>query len=101
MARARRALPRPGEGLPQGGQGAGARARAEAPPRPQATAARDREADRKARAASQIAGMSNGQRIRWPFALRVRRAYLPPKRTPAVKGMNEVFAAPNDFETST
>src|SRR6266480_6041086 len=54
MACARRALPRPGERLPEGGQGAGARARAEAAPGAETLQAGDRKTHREARAAGEI-----------------------------------------------
>src|SRR6267142_10392 len=93
---------RPDEGFPQGRQRARARARAEAPPRSETTAARDREAHRQARAAGEIASTCRTASLR---AGRPRftpcEVYLPPNRTPAVSGMNGVFAASNDFATST
>src|ERR1041385_3016357 len=102
LAGAGEPVPRPDEGFPQGRQGAGARARAEAAPCPEAPEARDREAHRQTRAASKVTRASNGQQR----GLTVRRftstgPYLPPNRTPAVIGMKDVFAASNDFATST
>src|SRR6266542_6883671 len=54
LAAARRPIPRPDEGLPQGGQGAGARARAEAAPGLETIQAGDRKAHLEARAAGEI-----------------------------------------------
>src|SRR6266480_7291766 len=62
MACARRALPRPGERLPEGGQGVGARARAEAAPGAETLQAGDRKDHLEARAAGEIAGTASGQR---------------------------------------